>query len=451
MMDTIQQQDPPRHEYLFAQLMEPPRSHPQLDAKVVCTDVHDSGECLDSSMISTFELSGAGDFLAVGDRGGKITIYKEDNLTKRTKFTEHLVFQSHDPEFDYLKSLEIEEKINQIKWVPRSYQDRFLLSANDKTVKLWKVGEMMTRSVENLKDINANNPNHLVLPRVTRGKSQPVASFRRAYSNAHAYHINSISVNTDQETFLSSDDLRINMWNLEVNKESFVAVDMKPENMEDLTEVITSASFHPTQCNVFGYSSSKGLTRMCDMRVAVVCDNKNSKVFQDVPDNRGYFSEVITSIGSLQFSNSGRYVATRDFMNVKIWDLTMERTPVQVIPVHEHLSSKLGELYENDSIFDKFGLSWSKHDEYISTGSYDGLVCLAQRNSNRSSLFAISRDVSKNQVLKPKTVVSGPAEKRHTVSVEALDLDRKVGLVTWGNDNLLFAAVNSSMYVLNVK
>ena len=28
-------------------------------------------------------------------------------------------FQSHEPEFDYLKSLEIEEKINQITWLRR--------------------------------------------------------------------------------------------------------------------------------------------------------------------------------------------------------------------------------------------------------------------------------------------------------------------------------------------
>ena len=29
-------------------------------------------------------------------------------------------FQSHEPEFDYLKSLEIEEKINQIRWLKRT-------------------------------------------------------------------------------------------------------------------------------------------------------------------------------------------------------------------------------------------------------------------------------------------------------------------------------------------
>lgn len=48
-------------------------------------------------------------------------------------------FQSHDPEFDYLKSLEIEEKINKVHWVEHNSAAQFILSTNDKTVKLWKV------------------------------------------------------------------------------------------------------------------------------------------------------------------------------------------------------------------------------------------------------------------------------------------------------------------------
>lgn len=46
--------------------------------------------------------------------------------------------------------------------------------------------------------------------------------------------------------------------------------------MEDLTEVITAAEFHPLQCNTFVYSSSKGTIRLCDMRNAALCD-KHSK------------------------------------------------------------------------------------------------------------------------------------------------------------------------------
>lgn len=42
-------------------------------------------------------------------------------------------------------------------------------------------------------------------------------------------------INSDGETFISADDLRINLWNLEINSQSFNIVDVKPTNMEDLT------------------------------------------------------------------------------------------------------------------------------------------------------------------------------------------------------------------------
>lgn len=98
------------------------------------------------------------------------------------------------------------------------------------------------------------------------------ASPRRVYANAHTYHVNSISVNSDQETFLSADDLRINIWHQDIIDESFNIVDIKPANMEELTEVITAAEFHPHHCNHFVYSSSKGILRLCDMRAAALCD-----------------------------------------------------------------------------------------------------------------------------------------------------------------------------------
>ena len=63
------------------------------------------------------------------------------------------------------------------------------------------------------------------------------ASPRRIFANAHTYHINSISVNSDGETYLSADDLRINLWHMEITDQSFNIVDIKPANMEELTEV----------------------------------------------------------------------------------------------------------------------------------------------------------------------------------------------------------------------
>ena len=56
-----------------------------------------------------------------------------DNTTLQKKGCEYKFyteFQSHEPEFDYLKSLEIEEKINKIRWCRRQNSAHFLLSTN---------------------------------------------------------------------------------------------------------------------------------------------------------------------------------------------------------------------------------------------------------------------------------------------------------------------------------
>lgn len=61
----------------------------------------------------------------------------------------------------------------------------------------------------------------LMLPKMVDRDSIVAASPRRIYSNAHAYHIHSISMNSDEETFLSADDLRVNLWNVQDAEQSF--------------------------------------------------------------------------------------------------------------------------------------------------------------------------------------------------------------------------------------
>lgn len=261
-------------------------------------------------------------------------------VPKRGEYNVYSTFQSHEPEFDYLKSLEIEEKINKIRWLKRKNQAHFLLSTNDKTIKLWKVSERDKR-VEgyNTKEETGTirDPNTITTLRVPATKPMDLlveASPRRIFANAHTYHINSISVNSDQETYLSADDLRINLWHLEITDQCFNIVDIKPTNMEELTEVITAAEFHPNECNLFVYSSSKGTIRLCDMRSSALCD-RHAKQFEepDNPTNRSFFSEIISSISDVKLSNSGRYLISRDYLSVKVWDLHMESRPVETYPV----------------------------------------------------------------------------------------------------------------------
>jgi len=59
-------------------------------------------------------------------------------------------------------------------------------------------------------------------------------------------------------------------------------VDIKPVNMEELTEVITAAEFHPLHCNLFMYSSSKGTIKLADMREAALCDKYAKREFESI-------------------------------------------------------------------------------------------------------------------------------------------------------------------------
>jgi serine/threonine-protein phosphatase 2A regulatory subunit B len=84
-------------------------------------------------------------------------------------------------------------------------------------------------------------------------------------------------------------------------------------------------------------------------------------VFQEEEDggNKSFFAEIIQSISDVKFSHDGRYILSRDYLTLKLWDLNMESKPLKVINVHDQLRNKLCDLYENDCIFDKFETSWS--------------------------------------------------------------------------------------------
>ncbi|KAI9562001.1 protein phosphatase-like protein 2A regulatoru subunot PR55 [Daphnia sinensis] len=422
-------------------------------------------EITEADIISCVEFNHDGDLLATGDKGGRVVIFQRDpgsktSVPKRGEYNVYSTFQSHEPEFDYLKSLEIEEKINKIRWLRRKNPAHFLLSTNDKTIKLWKVSERDKRAEGyNLKDEAGEMKDKGVLTGLRVPVLKPMelmveASPRRIYANAHTYHINSISVNSDAETYLSADDLRINLWHLDITDQSFNIVDIKPANMEELTEVITAAEFHPTDCNHFVYSSSKGLIRLCDMRMAALCD-RHAKLFEEPEDpaNRSFFSEIISSISDVKFSRSGRYMLSRDYLSVKVWDLHMETKPIETYPVHEYLRSKLCSLYENDCIFDKFECCWGNNDQAVLTGSYNNFFRMFDRTSKRDVTLEASREIARPKTtLKAKKICSGGKRKKDEVSVDSLDFNKKILHTAWHpTENIIAVAATNNLFIFQDK
>ncbi|KAL3639745.1 Serine/threonine protein phosphatase 2A 55 kDa regulatory subunit B beta isoform [Castilleja foliolosa] len=421
-------------------------------------------EVQEVDIISAIEFDKTGDHLATGDRGGRVVLFERTDtkehggnrkdlertdypVSRHPEFRYKTEFQSHEPEFDYLKSLEIEEKINKIRWCQTANGALFLLSTNDKTIKFWKVQEKKVKKISEInvdpskgvgnvgiasssvssspKPLLANGDCSVVqsynsssndlsfsargipslrLPVVTSSETSLVARCRRVYAHAHDYHINSISNNSDGETFISADDLRINLWNLEISNQSFNIVDVKPTNMEDLTEVITSAEFHPTHCNTLAYSSSKGSIRLIDLRQSALCDS-HSKLFeeQEAPGSRSFFTEIIASISDIKFARDGRYLLSRDYMTLKLWDINMDSGPVSTFQVHEYLRPKLCDLYENDSIFDKFECCLSGDGNRVATGSYSNLFRIfgCASGSNEATTLEASKNPMRRQVQTP--------------------------------------------------
>ncbi|VIO95449.1 serine/threonine protein phosphatase 2A, putative [Brugia malayi] len=445
----------------------------------------DGGITSDADIISCVEFSHDGEFLATGDKGGRVVIFQRDqsgkfiNGQRSTDYNVYSTFQSHEPEFDYLKSLEIEEKINQIKWLKRKNAANFILSTNDKTIKLWKISERekkvadggwnLTRNADGTTTGKRSFSGQLKLPKLVPMELIVEASPRRVYGNAHAYHVNSISVNSDQEIFLSADDLRINIWHLEITNESFNIVDIKPVNMEELTEVITAAEFHPTQCHWFVYSSSKGSIRLCDMRDRALCDI-HAKLFEESedPTNRSFFSEIIASVSDVKFSHNGRYLLTRDYLTAKVWDINMESGPVETYPVHDYLRSKLCTLYENDSIFDKFEVDWSGDDNHILTGSYNNFFRSFKRGVEASVAKTYEAHIEKSHIRLPtrrvlaagaarvnkKRVLAGTGETQadDDVNADSLDFTKKILHTAWHpKQNIIALAATNRLYIFQDK
>ncbi|XP_029629818.1 serine/threonine-protein phosphatase 2A 55 kDa regulatory subunit B beta isoform [Salmo trutta] len=330
----------------------------------------------------------------------------------------------------------------------------------DKTVKLWKIRERDRRPEGyNLKDEDGRirHPSTITSLRVPVLQNSDLmveATARRVFSNAHTYHINSISVNSDLQTYISTDDLRVNLWNLEITDQSFNIVDIKPCNMEDLMEVITAAEFHPQQCNTLAYSSSRGSVRLCDMRKQALCDT-HCKFFEEPedPSTRSFFSEIISSISDIKFSHSGRFLMTRDYLTVKVWDLNMETRPVQTYQVHDYLRGKLCSLYENDCIFDKFECVWNGSDSVIMTGSYNNFFRMFDQNTKKDVTLEASRENSKPRaILQPRKVCVGGKRRKDEVTVDSLDFSKKILHSTWHpQENIIAVAASNNLYIFQDK
>lgn len=85
---------------------------------------------------------------------------------------------------------------------------------------------------------------------------------------------------------------------------------------------------------------------MCDLRVSVLSDN-NAINFKNETGSqqKNFITDMISSYSGGEFLRNGKYIATRDFLTVKIWDLCNAKKPLQNIVIQEGVKGKLCEMF----------------------------------------------------------------------------------------------------------
>lgn len=182
---------------------------------------------------------------------------------------------------------------------------------------------------------------------------------------------------------------------------------------------------------------------------------------EEDPQARSFFSEIISSISDVRFSYDGRYILSRDYLTVKIWDINMEKQPVKTIPIHEHLRPRLCDTYENDSIFDKFEVVFSGDGSQVMTGSYNNnfmiypsdpekemeVVLQADKSAFKAKKVGIPTPINgkKNGSRAGSPAAGQGARMRKETDAELIDFNKKILHMSWHpyEDSIAIAATNN--------
>ena len=340
----------------------------------------------DEDIITSLEFDQTGQYIALGDKAGRLIIFEENEGKGKSVEYQYLTeLQSHLREFDYLKSVEIEEKIIHIQWLRPQFKALYLVSTNDKTIKLWKVTEKGIKKP-------VKNAQHSLFPKFQTVETNHISHMQNSFPNLHTYNINAISVSPNEEYLISSDDLRVNLWSLHDTQTAYNVIDLKPDNLDELSEVITTCNYHPIQDTIFLYATSKGIMEICDLRKGGALNSNKCIHLTEKDDStpKNFFTDIVSSVSSATFSKNGRYVVSRDFLNLKIWDVNMPGQPVSKVCIYEPLKTKLCELYENDCIFERFDVTPSPCSNYFVTGNFNNNFNLVDRNGETNTMYELS-------------------------------------------------------------
>jgi len=129
---------------------------------------------------------------------------------------------------------------------------------------------------------------------------------------------------------------------MEKRTNPYIVQDFKGDKeIEDVKENITCGKFHPQSDNIFSMGTDKGSLSAVDMRLSS-SPGKNALKFTWEPTGpKNFFTEYVNQYSSTEFLKGGKYLAARDYLTVKVWDVCKTSKPILNINLQDSYKSKL--------------------------------------------------------------------------------------------------------------
>lgn len=283
----------------------------------------------------------------------KIIVGLDDGTIRTDEFS----FTAHEKEFDTLESVDIPEKVNDFFIVDSGSFHQQFVSCNDKSINVNKV-----RPNISCIDIIENN--------YTKESLSYRAECTSSLKNIHNYNIESLSYSNDY--FISTDYLRINLWNIHNLSHSYNLLDCKPKKLEEMEYVITKGLL---MNDSFSYGTSNGEVFINDLRIKST--NQNKIV---IPKSEDLYEEILRMIHDYLIIENNLII--RDMNTVYFYDLRMNDCFNRII--FDGLSIDYIEKHFKTNSFGNFKLSTDKHNFF--SGGGEGIL---YKIDNQYNLFSI--------------------------------------------------------------
>ena len=406
----------------------------------------------ESFIVTNSKFSPDGNYVVVTDKGGRVIIFKKTGLKpikseekiesekeseKSKKFPKldyFYEFPAHEKDFDIHKSIEYPEEIKCLTILPGSSHEKLdIMTASYRNIKIDRIYKDKIRVFDQYNSISIDDK--LQIPKISFTKNEIKHKTKKIFSCPHSNEINSVSDNKiNRNNFISSDDFKILLWDINVSDEVFDIVDienqsqnMDLENPEKITKSVV-CEYNP---HLFAYGTNKGNIKYCDLRSSSdhLVFSKNLKD-ENTNLNKTIFANSLLSVHDICMNLSNFYsFATRHYLSVNLWDIRKQNEPTNKFLLYEPIINKLSYLYQNNYLCDKFNLSIDKDGKYLLTGGYNNMfhvIDIEQRLNSQIVIDDMNEKIMNTNVIRKINSKGCCYYKKDDPSISNIDFDKKI-------------------------